>query len=71
MACGKCHELIATQGGMTVSLLVFLRDLLKHGTIIFNDGTDDNTNMNIRLPNYNIDENKNISVTKQMCINVR
>ena len=63
MACGKYHELIATQGGMTVSQLVFLRDLLKHGNVIFDDGTDDNTVMNIRIPNYNIDENKNISVT--------
>ena len=48
---------------MTVSQLAFLRDLLKHGTVIFNDGTDDNTIMNIRLPNYNIDENKNINIT--------
>ena len=64
MACGKYHELIATQGGMTVSQLVFLRDLLKHGTVIFDDGTDDNTVMNIRIPNYNIDENKNTSITK-------
>jgi len=31
--------------------------------VIFDERTDDNTIMNIRLPNYNIDENKNISVT--------
>ena len=51
-ACGFYHKLMETSGGMNIPQFVCLRDLLKNGVVVFEDGRDDESIENIRLVNY-------------------
>ena len=51
-ACGKYNnQLMVSDGGMNMQQFNLLSDLLKYGTVVFDDGTDDETIMKLRLIN--------------------
>ena len=50
--CGFYKSLIETNGGMNLPQMTFLRDLLKNGTVVFEDGRDDESIQRIRLITY-------------------
>ena len=53
-ACGFYHKLMETSGGMSIPQFIFLRDLLRNGNVVFDDGTDDDNIKDLRLVNYGI-----------------
>jgi hypothetical protein len=59
-ACGFYHKLMETSGGMSIPQFIFLRDLLRNGNVVFDDGTDDDNIKDLRLVNYGIFDNDEI-----------
>ena len=51
-ACGSYRNLLVTDGGMNLPQMTFVRDLLKNGTVVFEDGRDDESIQRIRLITY-------------------
>ena len=62
-SCGFYHRLIESSGGMSIPQFVFLRDLLKNGTVVFDDGTDEDSIRDLRLMNYGISGEDEITTT--------
>ena len=51
-SCGVYRKLMETNGGMNIPQFTFLRDLLKNGSVVFDDGRDDESIEGIRLKTY-------------------
>ena len=59
-ACGFYHRLMETSGGMSIPQLIYLRDLLKNGNVMFDDGTGDDNIRDLRVINYGINDNNEV-----------
>ena len=59
-SCVFYHRLMETSGGMSIPQFIFLRDLLKNGNVVFDDGTDDDNIRDLTLINYGIYDNDEV-----------
>ena len=59
-AAGHYRKLANTEGGMNIPQFGMFRTLIQNGEVDFNDGRDDESIENLRLPCFIVDSDKNI-----------
>jgi hypothetical protein len=59
-ACGMYRKLFVTDGGMNIPQFTLVRDLLKNGSVEFDENTSDESIERLRLLNYCCSENDRV-----------